>query len=117
LAVEQIPRSVNDAGAGAPNAATHELMSRLNVVCSRIVWWTGWPLFPVVFGFLFTGYAISGRYGFDRLLDERTALTLHKLMHAPLIILVLVHSLPAMYLALQRWGWLRRRQSKAPGMS
>jgi hypothetical protein len=59
--------------------------------------------------FLATGYAISGRYGCGRLLDEKTALTLHKLLHGPLIVLVLVHSIPAIYLALQRWGWTRKR--------
>ena len=31
------------------------------------------------------------------------------MLHWPLIILVLVHSLPAVYLALQRWGWIRHR--------
>ena len=45
----------------------------------------------------------------DKLCDEKTALTLHKLLHGPLIVLVLVHSVPAIYLALQRWGWMRKR--------
>lgn len=84
-------------------------MHKLNAVMLRVVWWTGWPLLPVLLAFLATGYAISGRYGCGRLLDEKTALTLHKLLHGPLIVLVLVHSIPAIYLALQRWGWTRKR--------
>lgn len=86
-------------------------MNRFNHFCLRLVWWTGWPLLPVLAAFLFTGYAISGRMGLDRWLDERTALTLHKLLHWPLILLAVVHAIPAMYLALQRWGWIRKGPS------
>jgi len=79
---------------------------RLNVVCLKLVRWTAWPLLLTVLSFLFTGYSTSGRYGLGRLMDEQTALTWHKLLHVPLIALLLAHSLPAMYLAFQRWGWL-----------
>jgi hypothetical protein len=79
---------------------------RLNVVCLKLVRWTAWPLFFVVLGLIFTGYSTSGRYGLGKLMDGQTALTLHKLLHAPLIVLLVAHSLPAMYLAFQRWGWL-----------
>ena len=34
---------------------------------------------------------------------------IHRMLHAPLLILVLVHSVPAVYLAVQRWGWIRHR--------
>jgi cytochrome b subunit of formate dehydrogenase len=61
----------------------------------------------VAVAFLCTGYIMSGRYGFGQLLDEKTALSIHKMLHLPLIFLLLVHSLAAMYLALERWGWLR----------
>ena len=59
--------------------------------------------------FLITGYIMSGRYGFSGLLDEKQALAIHKLLHLPLMILLLVHTVPAVYLALQRWGWIRQR--------
>jgi hypothetical protein len=64
-------------------------------------------LLPVVLAFLVTGYAMSGRYGLSALADEKTALALHKLMHLPLVLLVLVHVVPAFYLALIRWGWIK----------
>jgi hypothetical protein len=85
-------------------------MSTFNFVCLKIVRWSSWPLLPVVFGFIFTGYAMTGQYGFGRLLDERTALTFHRMLHLPLLALVLVHSLPAVYLAAQRWGWIKRQE-------
>lgn len=84
-------------------------MPRFDAVLLRLVRWTGWPLLPVVLTFLLTGYCISGRFGLGRWLDETTALEWHKLLHAPLILLVLVHSIPAIYLALRRWGWIRHR--------
>ena len=86
--------------------------SRMNIltyICLKLVRWTGWLLLPVVLAFLATGYAMSGRYGFSRLTDEKTALTLHKLMHLPLALLVFVHVVPSVYLALLRWGWIKQR--------
>jgi hypothetical protein len=85
------------------------MMSRLNVVCLKTVRWSGWPLLPVAFLFLFTGYIMDGRYGLSRLLDEKSALTFHRMLHLPLMILLLAHSAPAAYLALQRWGWIKHR--------
>lgn len=84
-------------------------MSKLNLICLRAVRWSSWPLLPVVGAFLFTGYAITGQYGLARLCDEATALAWHRMLHWPLIILVVVHSVPAIFLALQRWGWIRAR--------
>ena len=82
------------------------------VLCLRLVRWTGWLLLPVVLAFFTTGYAISGRYGFGRLTDERTALTIHKMLHAPLGILVVAHVIPSLYLAMIRWGWIKHRQRR-----
>ncbi len=84
-------------------------MSKLNFILLKMVRWSGWPLLLLVPLFLLTGYIMDGRYGFSRLLDEKSALTFHRMLHLPLIILVLLHSLPAIYLALQRWGWVKRR--------
>ena len=84
-------------------------MTALNVICLRLVRWTGWLLLPVVLAFLATGYAMSNRYGLGALASERAALTLHKLMHAPLAILVVAHVVPSLYLAMVRWGWIKHR--------
>jgi hypothetical protein len=84
-------------------------MNSLSFVLLKMVRWSGWPLLPLTLGFLLTGYTMSGRYGLSRFMDEKSALTLHKMMHLPLLVLLLVHTLPAMYLALQRWGWIKPR--------
>ena len=84
-------------------------MNRLSWISLKLVRWTGWLLLPIVLAFLVTGYAMSGRYGLGALTDEKTALTLHKLMHLPLAVLVLAHVLPSTYLALLRWGWIKQR--------
>ena len=39
--------------------------------------------------FLLTGYIMDGRYGLSQLLDEKSALTFHRMLHLPLIVLVL----------------------------
>ena len=74
-------------------------MNKLNFILLKIVRWSSWPLLPVLAGFLVTGYAMTGQHGFSRLLDEKTALTIHRMLHWPLIVLVLAHSVPAVYLA------------------
>jgi len=84
-------------------------MNLLHLICLKLVRWTGWLLLPVVLAFFATGYAISGRYGFGALADEKTALALHRLMHVPLGLLVAVHVLPSIYLALLRWGWIKQK--------
>ncbi len=66
-------------------------------------------MLPLVLAFLLTGYIMDGRYGFGKLLDEKSALTFHRLLHLPLIILVVAHVVPAVYLAFQRWGWIKTR--------
>ena len=66
-------------------------------------------MLPVVMAFLATGYIMDGRYGFGKLLDEKSALTLHRMFHLPLIVLLLAHVVPAAYLALQRRGWIKPR--------
>lgn len=82
-------------------------MSVLHQFCLRVVRWTGWLLLPVVLAFFATGYAMSDRYGFGAWASAETALTLHKLLHAPLLALVAAHVLPSVYLALLRWGWIK----------
>ncbi len=84
-------------------------MNKLNLFLLRVVRWSSWPLLALLLGFFVTGYAIAGQYGFARWCDEKTALTVHRMLHWPLITLVLVHSVPAVYLAMQRWGWIKHR--------
>ena len=84
-------------------------MTKLNFISIKMVRWTGWLLLPLVLAFLLTGYIMDGRYGFSKLLDAETALTLHRMFHLPLIFLIVAHVVPAMYLALQRWGWIKHR--------
>ena len=83
-------------------------MGKFTIICLKLVRWTGWLLLPVVLGFFATGWAMSGRYGFTALTDEKTALALHRLMHLPLGALVAVHVLASTYLALLRWGWIKQ---------
>jgi len=82
-------------------------MSKTSKVMVTLVRWTGWPLLLIVPLFLFTGYAITGRYGLGVVLAENEALTLHRLLHLPLIFFFLAHSIPAVYVSMMRWGWIK----------
>ncbi len=83
-------------------------MKNFDFICLKVVRWSSWPLLLLLLAFFATGYGVSGRYGMGALFTEQTALALHKLLHAPLLILTVAHSLPAVYLAMQRWGWIKR---------
>jgi hypothetical protein len=83
-------------------------MKRLDAICLKTVRWSSWPLLLLIAGFFATGYIMSGRFGLGPVLDEKQALALHKLLHLPLFVFLVVHTLPAVYLALQRWGWIRK---------
>jgi hypothetical protein len=83
-------------------------MRNFDVICLKVVRWSSWPLLALLLAFFVTGYGVSGRYGMGSLMTEQTALALHKLFHLPLIVLAVAHSLPAIYLAMQRWGWIKR---------
>ncbi len=72
-------------------------------VLNKIVRVSSWPLFLIVTAFLITGYAMGGQYGLGTLIEAKRALEVHKMLHGPLLVLMLLHSLPAMYLAIRRW--------------
>lgn len=83
-------------------------MKPLESLCLRVVHWSSWPLLAVLLAFFLTGYCITGSYGLSAVTDEKTALAWHRLLHLPLALLTLVHTLPAVYLAMRRWGWINR---------
>jgi len=75
-------------------------------VLLRIARFSGWVLLFLVGLFLVTGYAMSGKYGFDRLVGEQTALTIHKIFDWPLILFFVAHAATSIYFAMRRWGWI-----------
>ncbi len=82
-------------------------MNRFNYYCLKTARWSSWPLLLLIVCFLLTGYMISGDFGLGRWVEEKQALTVHKLLHVPLLALLLIHVVPAVYLAVRRWGWLK----------
>ena len=70
---------------------------------------SGWVLFFITLLFITTGFALCGRFGFNKVISSKKALEIHKIFDIPLILLFLVHSLIGIYLAFRRWGWIRKR--------
>lgn len=71
---------------------------------------SGWFLMVLALAYMASGYALCGKYGFDKLLSPRLAQRLHENLDVPFAVFLLMHSLPAIYLALRRWTWARRRK-------
>ena len=68
---------------------------------------TAWPLLILLLFYLVTGFAMSGRFGLDRWMDEKKALAVHKALHVPLLLLFPIHGVCATYLALRRRRWIQ----------
>lgn len=71
---------------------------------------SGWFLLVLALTYIASGYALCGEYGFDKLLSPRLAQWLHENLDVPFVVFLLMHSLAAIYLALRRWTWARRRK-------
>jgi len=86
-------------------------MAKLNVVCVRTVRITAWPLLALMILYLITGYVLCGQTTLGRWIAVETALSVHKVFDVPLVALFVAHSLPAIYLAFVRWGWIGKKDS------
>jgi hypothetical protein len=73
---------------------------------------SGWLLFLMVLGYIMTGFSMSGRLGFGKLIDPDRANELHNFFAWPLVGLFLVHSSTTIYFALRRWGWITTRTKR-----
>lgn len=88
-------------------------MAKWNVVCVRTVRITAWPLLALMILYLITGYVLCGQTALGRWMAVETALSVHRAFDVPLVSLLAAHSLPAVYLALVRWGWISRKKDTA----
>ena len=84
-------------------------MAKLTVICVRTVRITGWPLLALMILYLITGYVLCGQTALGRWIAVETALGVHRVFDVPLVALFVAHSLPAIYLALVRWGWVGKK--------
>ena len=73
---------------------------------------SGWSLLPIMLIYIGTGFALCGKLGFDRLLDLRTALLIHRIFDWPLVAVFLVHISITTYCATRRWGWIKRKNCR-----
>ncbi len=82
-------------------------MTNLNRIALQTVRVTSWPLLLLVAASFVTGYMMSNRYGLAVTVKPEKALILHKLLHIPLLVVLVPHTLAAAYLAFKRWGWIK----------
>jgi sorbitol-specific phosphotransferase system component IIC len=83
--------------------ATHSVNWYLQKV-NRI---SGYVLFPVILIFMLTGFGMTGRFGFDRVLSAQAAQRVHQALLWPVIGLFFIHSIASWYFSFRRWGWIK----------
>jgi len=76
----------------------------------KTVRFSGWFLLVMMVLFIVSGYALTGEYGLHRVMGPRTAEVIHLKLDEVLVAGFLVHVAAALYLALRRWGWIKRRR-------
>jgi cytochrome b561 len=82
---------------------------------SRLYWFikalrlAGWCLLAVMIGFLFSGYAMTGRWHLGRFVSAQEGKDWHLLLHIPLVVLLVAHAAPAAFFAWLRWFKKRYR--------
>lgn len=82
----------------------------INYYLIKVLRISGWILFPLMILYICTGFALCGKLGFTRAISMEEALRLHKIFDWPLVGVFFVHSLIGIYLAMRRWGWIRKRK-------
>ena len=70
---------------------------------------SGWLLFLFVLLYIVTGFALCGEFGFDQIIGEQAALSVHKIFEWPLVATFVTHSVVTIYFAFRRWGWIKTR--------
>jgi Ni,Fe-hydrogenase I cytochrome b subunit len=68
---------------------------------------TSWFLLALVLTYITTGYMMSGQLTFGGWADPKLALTIHRLLHVPLIVMFALHAAGGIYLAMRRKRWIR----------
>ena len=84
----------------------------VNFYLVKIVRISSWILLALMLIYLTTGFALCGKFGLSGLIDSRQAMTLHKILDVPLLVVFLTHVIPSTYLAFKRWrGKFKRRRA------
>lgn len=83
---------------------------KLQRVLIRINRISCWFLLVVVIIFLITGWAMTNRYGLNKLMNPRLALSYHNTMHYPLAIFFIIHVGISIYFASKRWKIFKKEK-------
>jgi len=79
---------------------------KINYWLMKTVRVSGWLLLPLMILYILTGFSLTGEL---KLFDLRTASIVHRVFEWPLIVVFLTHAVTAIYFAMRRWGWIKKR--------
>jgi hypothetical protein len=74
----------------------------LNVILHKCAIISGWILLVMIIIFFISGYALVHEYGFDRLMNHKTAWHWHSTLAIPFLILLFLHVFPAIYFKIRK---------------
>lgn len=78
------------------------MIKHLNSKLLRISRLSAWVLLPLIIIYIITGFSMTGRYGFNKLISIRPATLLHDKLCIPLIIFFVLHTGISIYFAFKR---------------
>jgi len=83
------------------------VVKHLNVRLLRISRISAWVLLVLIILYIITGFSMTGRYGFSKLISISTATLIHDNLCVLVIIFFLLHAGISVYFALKRWGVIK----------
>ena len=85
----------------------HPRRIRVDYLVIRTLRFTSWFLLALVLTYITTGYMMSGQLTLGGWADPKMALTIHRLLHVPLLVMFGLHAAGGVYLAMRRKRWIR----------
>ena len=85
----------------------HPRRIRVGYLVIRTLRFTSWFLLALVLTYITTGYMMSGQLTLGGWADPKMALTIHRLLHVPLLVMFRLHAAGGVYLAMRRKRWIR----------
>ena len=73
-----------------------KILVKLNRICA-------WLLIPLILLFYISGFAITGEYGLNEILDPNKALRMHSILAMPTLVCFLAHVGISVFFAIKRW--------------
>ena len=73
-----------------------KILTKLNRICA-------WLLIPLILLFFISGFAITGKYGLNEIIEPNRALRMHSKLAMPTFVCFFIHTGISIFCAIKRW--------------